>query len=392
MSNNSLAQTYSRSSGLKLNRPVINIAPYSIPFNKYIVYSNSSGNDNKNYDYFQETIDFILPELKKNNISIIQIGNGKDRPLEGCYFLQGKTTLAQTAFIIKNSLLLVGNDSMPVHLAGVLDIPSISIYGPTSIENHGPYWKNVNSVFLEGDRQGKMPTFSFNESPKTVNSVKPEKIVEEVFKILNIDQKTSITSVFFGDKFTNKVVETVLDAIVPADFISNAPLNIRYDYHPTDEYLAAQLSVRKSLIVTDKNIDLRLIENFQSQIIGIAYNITEKNDPKFIERVQKLGILITLFSRLPEEKINDYKLDYAEIGLILNERTKIKGDIPNNENISSSSSFKTNKIILSNGKIYPSNAHRLLDIPAENGKPIGGNVLDTPKFFEELDYFYIFNT
>ena len=125
--------------------------------------------------------------------------------------------------------------------------------------------------------------------------------------------------------------------------------------------------------------------------MGVAYNVTENNNPQFISSVQKIGIPITLFSKLSQEKVNEYKLDYADIGLIQLEKINTKEDIEKFVQISSNSLFKTKKIILGGGKIYPSNAHRLLDIPVEPNKPIGGNVLDTPKFYEELDYFYIYN-
>ena len=280
---------------------------------------------------------------------------------------------------------------MPVHLAGILDIPSVSLYGPTTPENHGPHWKHDKSVFIESHRNGKNPSFSFNENPKTVDFIEPEDVVKSIYNILDIENNEKISSLYFGVKFCNKVVESVLDAIVPPDFLGNAPLNIRYDYLANEQALFRQLSIRKSLIVTDKEIDLNLLNQVKENILGVAYNVTENNNPQFISSVQKIGIPITLFSKLSQEKVNEYKLDYADIGLIQLEKINTKEDIEKFVQISSNSLFKTKKIILGGGKIYPSNAHRLLDIPVEPNKPIGGNVLDTPKFYEELDYFYIYN-
>ncbi|HZX48047.1 MAG TPA: glycosyltransferase family 9 protein [Nitrospirota bacterium] len=46
--------------------------------------------------------------------------------------LVGRTTLAQMAGIIKLSNLFIGNDSGPLHMASVLGVPFIGIFGPTS--------------------------------------------------------------------------------------------------------------------------------------------------------------------------------------------------------------------------------------------------------------------
>lgn len=48
--------------------------------------------------------------------------------------LCGATTLSQTAAIIKQSALFIGNDSSLLHIANALHIPSIGIFGPTSPE------------------------------------------------------------------------------------------------------------------------------------------------------------------------------------------------------------------------------------------------------------------
>jgi heptosyltransferase-2 len=44
----------------------------------------------------------------------------------------GKTTISQAAAIIHLSDLFIGNDSGPLHIASVLKIPSVAIFGATS--------------------------------------------------------------------------------------------------------------------------------------------------------------------------------------------------------------------------------------------------------------------
>lgn len=391
MSSCSLAQTYSRATGASLNKPNVYLAPYSLPRAKYICIHNSSGNDNKNYSYFQEVIDFLSPIFQNYNIEIIQIGTSGDFPIDGCLHFQGKTSFSQTAFIIKNALLFIGNDSMPAHLSGILNVPSVILYGPTSIKNHGPYWKHDKTKLIESHRNGLEPSFAFVENPKTIDLIKIEEVVSNVLETLDISERTSLKTIYMGKKFNQRVIESVLDSIIPADFIGNAPINIRYDYMPNPQALAQQLSLRKCIVVTSQPIDINILKNFKSQILGIAYEVTEENSPSFIDNVQKIGISTSLFSKMSEENINKYKLDYAEVGLIEHDPIIEKKNFEELNEVDEKYYFKTKKIILSRGKVYPSKSHWLLDVPVQDGQPIGGKVINVDKFYEELDYFYIYS-
>lgn len=57
------------------------------------------------------------------------------RPL----ILTGKTTLAQTAALIKKCQLFISNDSGLLHVACAVKAPTISIFGPTDYNKTGPY-------------------------------------------------------------------------------------------------------------------------------------------------------------------------------------------------------------------------------------------------------------
>ena len=51
----------------------------------------------------------------------------------------GKTTLAQTAALIKKCDFFVSNDSGLLHVASAIGTPAIGIYGPTNPARTGPY-------------------------------------------------------------------------------------------------------------------------------------------------------------------------------------------------------------------------------------------------------------
>jgi len=71
-------------------------------------------------------------------VSVIMIGSEKDRPqaselnrLTGglCHDLSGRLSLSTLGVLFKKSVLLVSNDSGPVHIAAALGTPVVSIFG-----------------------------------------------------------------------------------------------------------------------------------------------------------------------------------------------------------------------------------------------------------------------
>jgi hypothetical protein len=389
MSNNSLASTYSRALGLKLDKPFIYLSPYSLPCDKYIIVNNSSGNPCKNYSYWQEVLDFLKPYLI--DISIVQLGNSDDPPIEGAIHVQGKTTIHQSSFIIKNSILCLSNDSMLAHIAGVLGCPVVVLFGSTAPNCHGPHWKTDNSILIESHRNGKLPSFAFNENPKTVDMILPEQVSEAVLKILNIKQKEKITSLYIGPKYGQRVIECTVDNLLPANFLPETPINIRYDYLENLQGLANQLSVRKGLVVTNVPIDINVLKALKQNIYGVAYEITENHDSSFAEKVKGLGIEITLFTKMDEEKLNKIKLQYFDIGIIAKEKIFRKEDVEKHIEITQNSLFKSRKILFARGKQYLSKTHFLLDCPMQNLQSMEAPIIDTPKFYEEIEFLYIYN-
>lgn len=61
--------------------------------------------------------------------------------------LQGKTTLAQTAAVLRGSAGFLGNDSGIYHLALGLGVPAAAIFGPTSSRKTGPF-RNPRSLVI----------------------------------------------------------------------------------------------------------------------------------------------------------------------------------------------------------------------------------------------------
>jgi len=56
--------------------------------------------------------------------------------------LTGKTDIMEASAIIKNSLAIITNDSLPLHIASALKVPTVAIFGPTNSVRYGPYKNN----------------------------------------------------------------------------------------------------------------------------------------------------------------------------------------------------------------------------------------------------------
>ena len=60
-----------------------------------------------------------------------------------------QSTIKQLAAIIKSCDLFVGSDTGPTHLAAALEIPVVSLYGPSDPERNGPY--GTKNIIIQKD-------------------------------------------------------------------------------------------------------------------------------------------------------------------------------------------------------------------------------------------------
>jgi heptosyltransferase-1 len=60
--------------------------------------------------------------------------------------LAGKTGLGELVEIMRNAVLVISNDSGPMHIAAGFNVPVVAIFGPTSPERTGPYGKGHTIV------------------------------------------------------------------------------------------------------------------------------------------------------------------------------------------------------------------------------------------------------
>jgi len=379
-----LVETYSLSTGSKIKKPFIHKKFFPIPFEKYITIQNSSGMQGKCYDYFQEVLNFIYEDLEKAGYKIIQIGAKEDRALNNVFHLQGQTNINQTAFILENSKLHIGNDSFAIHMCSAFGVPLIGLYSVSSPEIAGPFWKNKNQICLTPKNWS--PSFNPNESPKRVNEIKIESIIESVKTLLNINLSQNINTIFIGERYGQVLLEAIPSIILPNTVFPEAPLNIRFDYLDQIEekdYICTlnNLNTRKCAIITDKPLEIEKFFQLKDKIINLFYDITFNDiDLSFVNKIKSLGMKVDFIFNKSKNKnesaLNSKKLeliDYQEIINIVENTEKPT------EEIKESKFYKSKKILFANNNTYLSKAAYL-----EN-KPINLDRMDVIQSIKDVN-------
>jgi len=97
-------------------------------------------------------------------------------------FVPEKTTIAKLLEIISTSSLVIGGDTGPTHLAWALNIPSITLFGPT------PGYRNMfesrKNLKLESD--SKVNPYKINKSDSSISEIDPRDILRLAKQLLEV--------------------------------------------------------------------------------------------------------------------------------------------------------------------------------------------------------------
>tara|TARA_R100001082_G_C4363528_1_gene160639 strand:+ start:1989 stop:3149 length:1161 start_codon:yes stop_codon:yes gene_type:complete len=381
-----LVEQYSLVTGAKINKPFIETSYYPIPFEKYIVVENG-GEDIKSriYSMWTDIIASIKDYLDAENIKIVQIGAADSQEMHGVFDLRGRTTTKQLAYIIKNSLLHCSTNDFLLDIASHFNIPVVGMYGNTYADVAKPYWGNTDKkILIESHRNGNKPSFLAEEKPNTVNLIYPEKVVDAILKLLDIEQKEKIKTQFIGDLYSSHVLEGVPDFVPPDSFQPNMIVNLRMDYHFDLNNMVQWAKNRKVNIFTNKIIDLNYLNAIKSNVVAIQQEVCSDLNLKYLNILNNLKIPCELFTK-NERALNNLRLKYFDHKVIY-QKIKIKEDIKDFE-FSKDFQFKSNKLLLSKEKKYLSKYDYVNNRPYEKRDL---KIVDNPDFWEDLDFFRIY--
>lgn len=380
-----LVEQYALACGVKIDKPEIQESYFPLECDKYITLHASSGMESKNYDFYNDVIELILPYLDLNGIKIIQIGGKEDNQIDNCIHHLGSTTIRQTAYIIKNSLLHFGNDSFSTHMASGYDKKIVSLYSILYKECCGPYWGNKeNQILIESDRGGMKPSFSPKERLKTINLINPEEIACAVLDLLKIDHVIDkVETIHIGAEYHLNGLCVIPDHVMPRNFAPGQPANIWGHEHFDEQNIIHWISTRKCNLFIKNKIDIQKLINYRDNINLINYYVSLDDKPEYIEQLESVGIKVNLLSE--EEKISDVRLKFFDWH-IKEVKHKTKKDVDNIDLLCDNSFYKCSMKVLSNGKLYNSRAAWKHDRPRNDHR-----VIDCPEFWQDLNVMNIYN-
>jgi len=388
-----LQELYSLTIGQKITKPFIHEKYYPLPFSDYITFQPWS-KPVKNYDHWIEVLSLLNPILEKNNIKIIQLGAANEIALPFCYHTQGTTNFGQMAYLIKNSKLHFGSDSVGQHIAGHYNIPLIDLIVNNYKNVVQPYFGDKNrQIILEPNRpNGHKPNFILDgENPKLINTITPESIVSAICKLLNLEFSYPYKTLQVGSLYNNKFIESFCDGVINTQQFGLQNLIMRCDYNLNEPVIFEQAKYCKLTLITDKIINPELLQAIRPQITEMIFNIKNNPPVDYFKIVNQLKIPLRLISYLPEEEINKFKLDILDLNLIIN---KFFVKIPSGFDFNNASKFwvKSNKFLLGRGKIYQGLYFYNQDLPVQDFNPIPQQILNNGKLEKELfinsDYNY----
>lgn len=382
-----ILESHASYDNLKIDLPQIYEKYYPVNAERYITIDTSSAKNQENYDFWKIAMDMAKTFLISKNISIIQIGEKEDLALGDVEDLLGKLDVNQKAYVLKNSLLHIGNNNISAHIASFLNVKCLTLFNNDFIDQSKPYWsKDSFFVGLTPERD-TLPSQISNE--KEINKICPEDISEKIINLLGGNFKKDFKTLKIGNLFMKRKIESSMSSLIPN--IQNygiESLICRMDYEFNEKVLVNQLQLCKCSIVTTKPINLKILKLFRHNILEILYVIEEDNDSSFVESVNKMGIKIGLNTYLSEKEINKYKINYLDLPQNINiVKTKALKDI-NKESLDKVF-YKSNKFILHDGKIYPSKSALNRNQSCENFNPPFFPTYNEDDFWREIDYLYL---
>ncbi|MDR3125374.1 MAG: glycosyltransferase family 9 protein [Endomicrobium sp.] len=157
---------------IKTNANVTNIIKNNRILENFIIFLPFARGKGKDWGIlnYQKLI-FLLKE-KYSNLNIIVSGSKDDYgklDSDDVIDLCGKTNIYELASILVKARVAIGADTGPMHLASVLNVPSVFIFGMSDIKETSPYI-------------GRFSLLINKQSQKDIQSISPEVVFTEILK------------------------------------------------------------------------------------------------------------------------------------------------------------------------------------------------------------------
>lgn len=384
-----LAELYSSTSRLQIDKPILNTQFVPLPFSdSYILLGASTGMPGKNYPFWEEVFDIIKQFL--GDIKIIQVGLKNDPTFRGVDLnLCGQTNLYELSYLIKNAVLSISGDTSTIHLADAFQTPLVALFGLTDPRISGGFFGDkTKQIYLEPDRSKYPPTFNPND--QCVATIPPETVSKAILKQLNIDKEINLQTKLFCPLFLHKTLEVIPNMIIDPNQFQGSLLNIRGDKEFNEGGIYQNIANYPSVVYTNKPLNIDILKQVKPNIRKLIYILDEGHSLKFVKALRKAAIPYECISYMDQEWINSLKFDYCDYAIIHKRNPSI---LPPELNVTNLK-FKTARYVLSLGKIYLSYWHALKDLSTPNFDLNFGDIPEPnhPEFLDGFDYYWIYTT
>ena len=376
-----LLEEYAKNLGVKISLPVVKDHFFPLIADKYITLSNDDQVESKHYPYYDMVLNLIEPFLQEEDIKVVQLG-GKSR-IEGVDTALN-LSFKQKSFILSKSLLHVGSDGALNHLASAKQIPTINIFGNTFPNINRPVFSkpslNVN-ITPEWD---KKPSFSDVDPKRQISTIKPEKIAKSILKSLKLNSvPISFKTLHVGERFKHKVVEVVPTSFSPLSLPEGQVAIVRADYGFSEDAFLSFCKSYKVAVYANQLIQphglKQIAHNLQTLFI-FAEVSWDTIPTSYFKMLKDLNIEHVLLIK-EEKDLSFIRNKYFDIPI----QTYLPPKDPPCK-IGKNARFLSEKRIIEDGKEYLSYAHWKKGLDKNN------EVLDTPEYWRESDYFYIYES
>lgn len=384
-----LVENYALAAGARIGVPVVEDAYFPIGFDRYITLHGGSGMPAKNYDYFKDVVEILIPHLLERNIHIVQIGGKEEKRVPNTFDLRGETNIKQCCYVIKKAMLHLGNDSFSTHVASAFNVPLVSLYGVTYPSCCGPFWGDKDHQrILAPDFSEKKPSFSMTEKTKRVNSIFPDTVADSVLGLLQIENpEGKVEQVHLGSSYHLTIIDVAPDFNPPEDFpvSNNSSINLRTDYTDDESFIDSWIKEYKTVLHMNRPLSIDLIKRNKNNIRQIYIYLSGEFSQDYIKKIKELTIPMQI-SYDKEDTLAEIRLKFFGTN-IYHDPQETNKCLDNSSKICDTSYFKSSLNLFSKNKCYPSKAS--LDLGKESQDR--QRVIDSPNFYREAEFFKIYN-
>lgn len=379
-----LIKEYSKSFGVEPNKPVVNKHFFPIKTDNFIVIYNEQDIQSKNYNYYRLVIDLIRSSLMSRGIEVVVIGSDKNVARNADHFYCN-LDFRKNCYILSKAKLFVSIDNALTQYASSEGVPVVNLYGNIYPSITSPYWGNKNQKENLEPEWDKKPCLSLVDEKESIDTIKPEKVASSILKLLGFSNYKGID---FKTILQNKIKKEEID-IIPTEYVNlgfsaDSVLNIRLDCCDNvdmNSFMSYCLNHKCNIICKNLVLQADVISRISDNLNCLTVIVDEPLDTipqKYLELLKKKNIHLLILVK-DKDLLDDLRLEYFDENVEF-----YNPAIEKPEQVSLNHKFLSFKSVIEGSKVYKSIAHWKKGLDSSN------NILDNTTYWEELDYFYIY--